>query len=184
MDTGNADVKPRTILFSPLLVGATLYGIGVHYLCVLYFIDFVLPLRRPIQDWMVTLGLGSIAPYYAFVNLQLPYVAWGAISGTILGTVAPRTWVLGATCYLVGTHLPAVLHGGLSASYLGHSAIYQLPYVIPAIGVTGWLCARRRLRIDARRLDNRCTRCGYDLQGSGRICPECGHSTADAQRKV
>jgi hypothetical protein len=60
------------------------------------------------------------------------------------------------------------------AVYVPHWGIALIASALPA-----WMLAKRR-RDSRRRKRGLCVECGYDLRGSGAICPECGAGASAA----
>jgi hypothetical protein len=146
----------------------------------------ILPLRKPISDWLFTHGWQKLAIQYAFVHYRILYFLLSFASLAVLGYLARDRWLRVAIVFSLSFVLACdVLDVGTgSAAPLDarrvRSMAIQFPWDILAAApfsiVGGWLAAklakRRYARLHAHEL---CASCGYSLFGnvSGR-CPECG----------
>lgn len=51
---------------------------------------------------------------------------------------------------------------------------FWLAYIFAGLPILWCFATNRRVRVKRRLKNNLCVACGYDLQGSGGACPECG----------
>lgn len=152
--------------------------------------SFVLPWRRPVQDWLSRIGLAGVAPYYAFVNLEIPAFATGLLSGLVIGNFDPRRWWIMATAMCIG-------HDVIPIALLWAAVLFYISWQPPSFGqylvftaidlgafavplfMTSWLASRKaRVRL-ARSASGLCASCGYDVRSTGtERCPECGRQAS------
>ncbi len=147
-------------------------GVAASDLVDLFLIEHVLPMRRPVQDWMTRIGLGRVAPYYAFINLNMPHIPLSMLAGAVCGVVVPRSWLLLVLCYASGV---------IALRFNWHFSWYALICVVPFAASMAWISSRwtNRQRLSQ---ENLCVQCGYDLRGSAETCPECGHAMESGVR--
>lgn len=126
----------------------------------------IMPLRRPVQNWMTNLGLGTYAGYYGLLNFYVPHIPLSLLAGAICGFVAPRSWVRVVLCYSAGT---------IALRWNWHFFIYPITCVVPFVFFAAWASSRWSIQRKHRQEHNLCLKCGYDLRGSSGNCPECGH---------
>ena len=153
-------------------------GVAANYLEALVLLDLILPLRRPVQDWLTNHGMGQLAGRYGIVNLHIPTALLSLIAGAVMGVVAPRSWARLVLCYAAGSIVLDVYWSWSLRHILSVPPIltvYQLAAVVPFAFFTGWACSRRSVRRLYRQEHNLCVKCGYDLRASNERCPECGH---------
>jgi len=171
-------LKPSRIASWKWCLLSAACGVVAGYFVAFVLLDLIMPLRRPVQDWLTNHGMGKFAGHYGIVNLHLPTALLSLIAGAVMGVVAPRSWVRLVFCYAAG---PIVL--GMYWSWsLRHIlpispivVLFQLAAIIPFAFFTGWACSRRSIRRLHRHENNLCVKCGYDLRGSDKRCPECDH---------
>ena len=153
-------------------------GVVADYFVAFVLLDLVMPLRRPVQDWLTNHGMGQLAGRYAIVNLHIPTALLSLIAGAVMGVVAPRSWARLVLSYAAGSIVLDVYWSWSLRHFVSVQPIltvYQLAAVVPFAFFTGWVCSRRSIRRLHRQEHNLCLNCGYDLRGSGERCPECGH---------
>ncbi|MBI5762403.1 MAG: hypothetical protein HZA51_02630 [Planctomycetes bacterium] len=153
-------------------------------------IRFVLPLRRPVQNWMLAHGLGKYAAEYGMFNLHIPCIVLCLSAGAVIGFTHHRQWIglvlLFGVCFILAPDLFEFVAIGSLSPLKGFqptitliSLCYQITAVFPAAFTGAWIASklasrRYKLQLSAAGL---CPVCEYNLAGnvSGR-CPECGHS--------
>jgi hypothetical protein len=106
-----------------------------------------------------------------------------------------REWhLLGFRYYLVRETILYSEHGQIQRWDLGRvtpvarmyssqdELVIPLAYPVATLGIFPALVASRAFRRRRRRRAGLCTRCGYDLRGSGATCPECGIAVVSSAR--
>ncbi len=178
MSDDSGKLKPSRIASWKWCVLSAACGVAADYLVALVLLDLILPLRRPVQDWLSNHGMGRLAGHYGMVNLHLPTALLSLIAGVVMGVVAPRSCVRLVLCYAAGSIVLGIWSSWSLRHILSISPIlilYQLAAVVPCAFFTCWVCSRRSIRRLHRQEHNLCVKCGYDLRGSDERCPECGH---------
>lgn len=173
------------IVRSPYLLVAVLSAAVAIFLSP-FLLEFVLPLRRPVQNWMMAHGLSAFAGEYGLLNLQIPSIFLSLLGGFFLGFLSYARWLrfalLFASAFFIGPHVAGFAMGSLAfvTSFgwrvvlvsLAWQVFTVFPSTLAAAGLGAKLGKRRHLR---NSIEESCKICGYDLTGntSGR-CPECG----------
>ena len=173
------------IIRSPSLLVAVLSAAVAIFLSP-FLLEFVLPLRRPVQDWMVAHGLGAFAGEYGLLNLRIPSIFLSLLGGFFLGNLFIASWVrfamLFASAIVMGPWLAGFATGALAVftSFDWRVVLVSISWdvftVLPSTLAAAWLGATFGKRRHFRNSNEKsCKRCGYNLTGnaSGR-CPECG----------
>jgi len=145
--------------------------------------------QRPVQDWMMAHGAGSLAGYFGLLYIQIPDVSLAVLGGVAIGLVAWRRWWQLSLAY-AGTmfgfpYIFMVLSGSIwiildRPGGGGFAVTLLLNALIVPLALGGaWGASRGRYRRAARMASGHCVKCGYDLRGnvSGK-CPECGERKA------
>lgn len=169
-------LKPSRIASWKWCLLSAACGVVADYFVAFVLLDLILPLRRPVQDWLINHGMCKFAGHYGIVNLHLPTALLSLIAGAVMGVVAPRSWVRLVLCYAAGPIFLG-MYWSLGSHIVPISPIlilYQVAAVVPFAFFTGWACSRRSIRRLHRHEHNLCVKCGYDLRGSNERCPECG----------
>jgi hypothetical protein len=153
-----------------------------------YLVAWVMGWRRPVQDWLTGVGLGSVAPHYGLLNIELPTIALALIGGSAIGRLAPHRPLLLASTFAFGLALMPHLFDIWMPRLLGRPGwvptdlhtyavtviVTTLAAIVPTLASAWLVSARPRLQM-SRKTTGKCVRCGYDLRGcQDSRCPECG----------
>lgn len=151
--------------------------------------------RRPIQDWMMAYGAGSLAGYFGLLYITIPDYTTAIIGGGVIGVVGWKRWwqlslVYSGTMFAV-PYLIMTLDKSVSLVNLNNRpwllvALLLLNSAIIPLALAGaWLASKRRRRQNVCREFQLCLTCGYDLTGNeSGFCPECGKPIERASRPV
>jgi hypothetical protein len=186
IETGSQHRAPSrlNILKSPyflILVSAVIMGwLGENLL-----LQVVMPWRRPVQNWMMSHGLGIYAARYGLFNLHIPRIVLSLSTGLVIGCFLHSRWLhfslwysfscLLNTWLIMATASFAVFAFGQRVLLI--TQLWEIFATVPFALAGSWVGARFGKRRYARLHPcNNCKTCGYNLTAnvSGR-CPECGN---------
>lgn len=154
-----------------LIAGAFLGGLALDMVNSMFVLPFWIQLgfRRPVQDWLISIGLGSLAGYYGMVWIQITDWLLAALYGIVIGILFPRRWLLASFCggisfayatfFLLSSPFSLATQFGLSAFVF--VLAWKVPSVLLVVG-TAYL-ASRTIRERQHR-----------VRGGGRSSPSAG----------
>ena len=144
-----------------------------------YVVYFVLPWRRPVQDWMTAHGFGAWAGYYGILNLHIPDFILSCVGGAVIGALSGSRWRSRAVVYSLAFCAAPYVTNPYQLALWGWSVFIQVLMfnilsVFPLAIASAWLASRPwKRRREGRIAAGSCGTCGYDLRASQDKCPEC-----------
>jgi len=140
------ELRPRRFAGSAVLIAGTIlcgWVLDVINSVFIFPLWFQLGWRRPVQDWLISIGWGSIAGSFGMVWVHTTDWLLAAVFGIAIGVLVPRRWLLVSFCggvsfayatyFLLSSTLSLLSQFGLSV--LASVLAWKVPSVLLVMGM-------------------------------------------------